>query len=330
MARPLRIQYPKAVYHVTCRGIERRSIYKDDKDRRTFLETLVASSKIYNIRIYSYVLMSNHFHLLIETPLGNLSEFMRHFNITYTRNYNVRHKRAGNLYQGRYKSILVDKESYLSMLSRYIHLNPVKIKSMKARSEAEKRKYLRNYKWSSLPGYIDLRKVKDFIDYTFVLEEYGGDDKKGRAAYRDRIYNEISIKQDIKDRIIGQSILGTDKFIEMISEKYLSVVNDTRENPALKEIQKYQAKDKIIRVIERETGEKIDAIKKQRGSLRQIVMDVLYRFGGLKGTEIGTLLGVDYSTVSLGRKRLREKLLKDQELRRVLHKIEGGLSIAKI
>ncbi len=327
MARPLRIQYPGAVYHVTCRGIERKSIYKDDKDRKTFLEILVTSSKIYNIKIYSYVLMSNHFHLLIETPLGNLSEFMRHINITYTRNYNVRHKRAGNLYQGRYKSILVDKESYLSILSRYIHLNPVKIKSIKGRTEKEKRQYLRKYKWSSLPGYIDQRKVQDFIDYAFVLEEYGGDDKNGRAAYRDRIYNEISIKQDIKERIVGQSILGTDKFIEWIFEKHISVATEKRERPALKEIQKYQAKDKIIKVIEKETGEKIGAIKKQRGSLRQVVMDMLYRFGGLKGTEIGELLSVDYSTVSLGRKRLREKLRKDRELRRLLIKIEDRLSI---
>ena len=213
------------------------------------------------------------------------------------------------------------------MLSRYIHLNPVKIKSMKGRSEKEKKQYLRKYKWSSLPGYIDQRKVQDFIDYTFILEEYGGDDKNGRAAYRDRIYNEISIKQDIKEKIIGQSILGTDKFIEWISKKHLSAATDKRERPALKELQKYQAEDKIIKVIEKETGEKISAIKKQRGSLRQIVMDVLYRFGGLKGVEIGAILGVDYSTVSQGRKRLREKLRKDRELRHLLSKIEDRLSI---
>ena len=327
MARPLRIQYPGAVYHVTCRGNERKSIYKDDKDRKTFLEILAASSKIYNIKIYSYVLMSNHFHLLVETPLGNLSEFMRHINITYTRTYNVRHKRAGNLYQGRYKSILVDKASYLSMLSRYIHLNPVKTKSMKGRTENEKKQYLKKYKWSSLAGYTDERKVLGFVDYTFILDEYGGDNNNGRTAYRDRIYNEISINHDIKEKIIGQSILGTDKFIEIVSEKYLSASTDKRESPSLKELQRYQAEEKIIKVIEKETGVKIDAIKKQRGSLRQIVMDVLYRYGGLKGVEIGALLGVDYSTVSQGRGRLREKLRKDHELRSLLNKIEGRLSI---
>ena len=198
---------------------------------------------------------------------------------------------------------------------------------MKGRTDNEKKQYLKKYKWSSLPGYIDQRKVQDFIDYTFVLEEYGRDNKKGRAAYRERIYNEISIKQDIKEKIIGQSILGTDKFIEWISEKYLSAASDQRERPALKALQRYQPEDKIIKVIEKETGTKINAIKKQRGSLRQIVMDVLYRFGGLKGVEIGRILGVDYSTVSQGRKRLREKLRKDLELMHLLSKIEDRLSI---
>ncbi len=123
MARPLRIQYPGAVYHVTCRGNERQDIFKDDADRKRFLQILIQSVNIYSVKLFSYVLMSNHFHLLIETPKGNLAEFMRKFNITYTGYYNRRHDRVGHLYQGRYKSILVDKNEYLSILSRYIHLN---------------------------------------------------------------------------------------------------------------------------------------------------------------------------------------------------------------
>ena len=174
MARPLRIQYSGAVYHVTCRGNERKEIFKDDRDRKTFLEILAYSSKIYNIKIFSYMLMENHFHLLIETPLGNLGEFMRHFNITYTGYYNRRHNRTGHLYQGRYKSILVDKESYLSVLSRYIHLNPVRIQAMEKNTDEEKIQHLRNYTWSSLPGYINKGKREQFLDYAMVLEEYGG------------------------------------------------------------------------------------------------------------------------------------------------------------
>jgi len=126
MARPLRVQYPNAVYHVTCRGNEQKPIFRDDIDRKTLLKKLVQSMDIYTVKLYSYVLMNNHFHLLLETPLGNLGEFMRRFNISYTGYFNYRHKRSGHLFQGRYKSILVDKESYLSILSRYIHLNPVR------------------------------------------------------------------------------------------------------------------------------------------------------------------------------------------------------------
>ena len=134
MARPLRIQYPGAVYHLTHRGNEKKAIFHDDADRKQFLALLAQSIEIYDVILHSYVLMSNHFHLLAETPLGNLSEFMRHFNITYTSYFNRRYKRSGNLYQGRFKSFLIDKENYLSRVSRYIHLNPVKIKTMNSKT----------------------------------------------------------------------------------------------------------------------------------------------------------------------------------------------------
>jgi len=163
MSRPLRIQYEGAVYHVTCRGNERKDIFKDDTDRQRFLRSLNQAVNIYSIKLCSYVLMSNHFHLLLETPLGNLSEFMRNFNITYTGYYNRRHKRVGHLYQGRYTSVLVDKDSYLSVLSRYIHLNPVRIKAHAKTPLREKIRFLQVYPWSSLPGYLNKREKEPFI-----------------------------------------------------------------------------------------------------------------------------------------------------------------------
>ena len=326
MARALRIQYPGAVYHVTCRGNERKEIFKDDFDKKNFLKILTDSRRIYNIKIHAYVLMTNHFHLLIETPMGNVSEFMRHFNITYTGNYNRRHKRAGHLYQGRYKSILVEKETYLSMLSRYIHLNPVNIKGIKGTDEREKIQYLNKYKWSSLPGYINKKKKQEFIDYSFVLDEYGGDNDRGRTTYKNRIFNELTMKQDIKENIIGQSILGRDEFIEWVKNKYLKTETDKRERPSLRGLHSYRAEDEIIRVFEKETGRDIEDIKKERGSLRQVIMDLLYRIGGMKGAEIGRIMGVDYSTVSQGRKRLSEKLQKDMKLRQMVSQLERKLS----
>src|SRR4030043_561024 len=325
MARPLRIQYSGAAYHATCRGNERKEIFKDDRDRETFLEILTRSSRIYNIKIFSYILMENHFHLLIETPLGNLGEFMRHFNITYTGYYNRRHNRVGHLYQGRYKSILVDKESYLSVIARYIHLNPVRIKAMERKTDEEKIQHLRNYRWSSLPGYINKGEREQFVDYAIVLEEYGGDNERGRLAYKKRIDADISEKLEIRDKIIGQSIIGGEEFIKWVKKELLEKQKD-RECPSLREIQRYKAKEKIIKAIEKESGKGLEEIKREKGNIRQIAMDLLYRTGGLKGAESGKLMGVDYSTVSQERKRLREKIEKDRKLRQIEDRIEKRLS----
>lgn len=183
MARPLRIQYPGAVYHVTCRGNARRNIFLKDDDRQGFLQILSKSLDIYSILLHGYVLMENHFHLLVETPLGNLSEFMRHFNITYTSYFNRRHQRVGHLYQGRYKSILVEKDAYLSILSRYIHLNPIRVQTFETGSHKHQAEHLLQYPWSSLPGYLDKSKRNGMVGYALVLADYGGDTPKGRAAY---------------------------------------------------------------------------------------------------------------------------------------------------
>ncbi|GBE00096.1 transposase IS200 like protein [bacterium BMS3Abin07] len=325
MTRPLRIQYEGAVYHVTCRGNERRAIFKDDADRKTFLDILRKSLDIHKVRLYSYVLMKNHFHMLVETPLGNLGEYMRHFNISYTGYYNRRHRRVGHLYQGRYKSIIVDRDEYLSELSQYIHLNPVRIRAKKNMPDEEKAEYLKNYRWSSLPGYLISRKQEPFVDYSLVLSEYGGNSTAGRRAYRKRILINIAEGLEVKDKIIGQSILGGDDFIEWIKETFIKGKKD-RESPALRQLKQYRTRDEIMGVIEKETGKSFEKIKESKGSQRQIAMDMLYRTGGLKGTEIGELLGVDYSTVSQGRKRLREKMERDRKLRGLVHRIEEKLS----
>jgi REP element-mobilizing transposase RayT len=114
MARPLRIEYPGAFYHVTCRGNERREIFADDRDRKRFLEILAESKEIYGVEVHGYVVMANHFHLMVMTPEANLQKFMQRFNTSYTVYFNRRHRRSGHLYQGRYKAILVDADNYWS------------------------------------------------------------------------------------------------------------------------------------------------------------------------------------------------------------------------
>lgn len=322
MARPLRIQYPGAVYHITCRGNERRDIFRDDKDRYTFLELLKDSLETYSPILYTYVLMDNHFHLLLETPLGNLSEFMRHLNISYTSFFNRRYDRCGHLYQGRYKSILVDKEGYLIVLSRYIHLNPVRVKYLEKRDLKEKLAYLKRYPWSSLPGYIYIKNKVPWIDYSSVLEGYGGDNNKRRRSYLKVIGSDLSNGLEIKKE--AQSLIGRDEFIDWVRNTFIKEKN--REIPATTQLNR-RPKQEVLEVIEEETGQGRKAILYKRGILRQIAMEFLYRASGLTGPEIGSMMKVDYSTVSQNRKRLREKLKRDNRLEGLFRRIEYRLSI---
>jgi REP element-mobilizing transposase RayT len=322
MARPLRIQYPGAVYHITCRGNDRKNIFRDNLDRKKMLEILVHSLMVYKVKLFSYVFMDNHFHLLVETPLGNLSEFMRQFNITYTGYYNRRHKHIGHLYQGRYKSILVDKEAYLAVLSRYIHLNPVKVKGTLKLPIEERIKKLKGYQWSSLHGYININKRLSYIDYGMVLGEYGGDTEMAGKKYKDLLYIELSKDVDIKDKIIGQSIIGRAEFIEGVREKFIDKDN-IREIPAVKEIHRYRSEKEIISAIKKETGKGLNELRQDKGIYRQITMDLLYRHGGMKGEEIGKIFGVGYTSVSQERRRLANKVQEDRKIRDLVIRIEG-------
>ena len=128
MARPLRIEYPGAYYHVTSRGNDRSAIFTDDADKRRFLEILETTSNLFGVEVHGYVMMENHFHLILMTPMANLQKFMQRFNSAYTVSFNRRHHRTRHLFQGRYKALLIDRDTYLLELSRYLHLNPVRIK----------------------------------------------------------------------------------------------------------------------------------------------------------------------------------------------------------
>ena len=154
MARQLRIEFPGAFYHVTSRGNERKAIFKSQRDREKFLSYLESASKRYGAIIHVYCLMDNHYHILIETPLGNLSRIMQHINGAYTTYFNIQRKRAGHLFQGRYKSILIEADVYAKELSRYIHLNPIRAGIVDT-PEA--------YKWSSFQYYAIEREAPQWL-----------------------------------------------------------------------------------------------------------------------------------------------------------------------
>jgi putative transposase len=324
MARPLRIFYPNAVYHVTCRGNERKNIFRDDHDRRLFLEKLKTSIEIYGVKVQAYVLMSNHFHLIVETPKANLSDFMRHFNIAYTGAYNRRHKRVGHLYQGRYKAILVDKDSYLLELSRYLHLNPVRIKSSRERSYQEQIRTLERYIWSSLGGYIDTKKKVPWITYDQVLNQVGG----SRTKYKE------FVKEGMKtgyrtpwDKVEGQMVLGDKRFLQKLKGKWEKAAS-RREQPSARAFSAVDS-EAVIGAASAYFKIAIDELIKKRTRYRDersVVMNLMYRLSAISQAEIGrTLGGLDYTAVSRERKRLRDKIAVDQKLRRAMENLETKL-----
>ncbi|MEW6187666.1 MAG: transposase [Thermodesulfobacteriota bacterium] len=326
MSRPLRIQYPGAVYHVICRGNDRKVIFREDQDRKTFVEILEDSREIYQVILYAWVLMENHFHLLVETPLGNLDRFMRRFNISYTGYFNRKYDRVGHLYQGRYKSILVEKESYLSQLSRYIHLNPIRMKEMASSTPKEKMDYLLVYPWSTLMGYLEGRYKIAEVEYGTILEEFGGDNPKGRRAYQKRITEDIREELMSPGEIVGQSILGTENFIERIKTDILGQEMD-RELKGGRQLKGYKARQKVLTALIKELGISEAALLAERGDIRGLAMELLYRVGGLTGVEIGKIYKISYNAVSQERKRLMTRMKGDPNLKKkywsLLEKVRG-------
>ena len=200
MARQLRVEYPGAIYHVTCRMVggepslrsyggtgwaPERRLFRDEADHERFFERLSERVEQFHIRLYLFVLMTNHFHLVFETPEANCSKFMQSLSTAYTVYYNLRHGRHGHLLDGRFKAKLVEGDDYLLALSRYVHLNPVQIGTIKQKPIKERIKALRAWRWSSYPSYIGKRKALDFVEYGPLLAEMSGKRSEWPKRYRE-------------------------------------------------------------------------------------------------------------------------------------------------
>ena len=189
MARPVRIEFAGAIYHVTSRMIgswrdRRERLFRDNRDYQRFVHRLEQSVTNAGIRLYLFCLMSNNFHLVLETPEGNLSRFMHHLTTAYTIYYNLRHRRHGHLLDGRFKAKLVSGDGYLLRLSRYVHQNPVWVAGWKSKPRKERIVHLHAYPWSSYPSYIGGAKPLSFVDYTPILAMVGSRRGRSRSAYR--------------------------------------------------------------------------------------------------------------------------------------------------
>lgn len=274
MARPLRIEFPGAVYHVTSRGNAQASIFLDDIDRSTFLAVLGLTMRRFNVICHAYCLMTNHFHLLLETPDANLSKAMRQFNSVYTQAFNRRHGRVGHVLQGRFKSIVVDREAYLLELCRYIVLNPVRAGMVKEPGR---------YPWSSYRATAGLGKKPDFLVVDWILEQFGADRAQARKEYRLFVKAGLDADSPWND-LKGQCLLGDGPLLE----KLFPLLKD---KSALKEIPRVQ------RFADRPALEEIFHGTEDRTQRDAAILKACNEYGYTQ-TQIAAATGLHYSTVS--------------------------------
>jgi len=214
MARPWRIEFEDAVYHVTSRGNNRQKIFLDDEDRGFFLECLGRASQRFELDVLAFCLMDNHFHLFLRTQRPNLSRAMHWLNGTYTGHFNWRHKRCGHLLQGRYKSVLLADDEHYLHLSMYIHLNPVRAGLVE---------HPREYSWSSYRDYVNRKSRFAWLNREEILSHYGTRKLSRTRDYARECLGLIGKKPGFVDELKASAILGPREAVERIVAKYRPV-----------------------------------------------------------------------------------------------------------
>jgi REP element-mobilizing transposase RayT len=220
MARPIRVEFAGAVYHVMARGNERRDIFRDDRDRERFLDTLAGVVEQYGWRLNAYCLMGNHYHALIGTPRGNLSRGMGWLQATYTARFNARHRRRGHLFSGRYKAQLIEADEYARWLVEYLHLNPVRPTNKRQRLEPARQEELKRYRWSSHADYAGLRRQTPAWLCLEWQRYWGRSKREAVAEYRKAVRQAFGrVVSSPWEQVRRGLILGSDALYDQVKQR---------------------------------------------------------------------------------------------------------------
>jgi len=319
MARPLRIQFEGAVYHVTGRGNERKKIYYSKRDYERFKEYIAEAKEKYRFVLHGYVLMTNHYHLLIETPEKNLSKIMHHINSSYTTYTNVKRKRSGHLFQGRYKAIVVEKDNYLLELSRYLHLNPVRAKIVEKPED---------YPYSSYSSYISPH-CEALVTRSVILEMFRTNESEARKQYR--TFLEAGLDGAMESpmmKVYGGMILGSLDFIKEILGK---VEEGELEKEAIsyrKALQAPLGADEVLSAVCKHYGiSREEATSGGRGEVRKMCLYLMKKYTVATIREIcGLLGGLKYEALAKMYQRFLRELAENSQLRKEAEKIGKALS----
>ncbi len=319
---------------MTARGEHREALYGDDGDRRHFLELLEEMRKRYRVKVLAYVLMENHYHLMVATPEANLSRAIQWLNVSYSVWFNRRRQEVGHVFQGRFKAIVVDGESWGLLLSEYIHLNPIRLKVLgqgkrERRADGQglgkapdpemvKRRLtkLRSYRWSSYRAYAGYGKSPEWLDRDELLARAGG-----AAKYRG--YVEERVRQGVEEHPWEQVkwglVLGTESFARNLRKR----LSGGREMPGKSELRQRISFAEVVKVVEQVSGEKWEDFRDRHGDKRRdLVLWVARRCTGLTLAELGQAAdGMDYAAVTMAIRRFPKACERDGDLQRLAKRV---------
>lgn len=312
MARKARVHFPGALYHVLCRGNQGQDIFEDDRDRQRYLDLLQESQKRFGYRLYAYVLMRNHVHHLVEIGQTPLSKVMQNILFRYTRYWNGRYGKRGHLFQGRYRAILCEKESYLLELIRYLHLNPVRSKIVNDPSQ---------YPWSSHRAYVE-GNGRGWIALEEVLPRWGRSRGPAVAAYERFVRGGFreGHRMDLYE-VVDQRYLGDEAFVERVEHRVLE-----REPPQVVEVGWAEVREGVCRQL----GISAPAVfhrgrGRESARIKRVMAWVGREVGGFTNQEMAKHLGQDPAVLSRGLGKLAEELGKDRDFQRVVENLCNAL-----
>lgn len=310
MARPLRLEYEHAIWHVTARGNEQRDIFRDDTDRERFVLMLSQTVTRFGWRLFAWVLMSNHYHLLIQTPQPNLSRGMHWLNARYAQWFNLRHDRRGHLFQGRFHGALIEKESYLLTVARYVVLNPVRAGLVENPAD---------WYWSSYRQTAGIEAPAPWLGASELLETFGGAAPRGCKEYV------AFVEQDRQPspwmQLVGQMYLGTKPWITQIEGRITSAPRSP-EHPRLQLELGRPTLDDILNVVAKTFDSTIEHLQAESGramSGKSVAAFIAFEDGLHRQTDIATALAIrGRSSVSAIVRRCRDALIVNEPLRELV------------
>ena len=304
MSRPWRIEFQGALYHVLSRGNEQGDIFIDDKDRNGFINLIGEMSDRFDVDIFAYVLMNNHYHILLRTNNANLSKAMQWMGVTYTRRFNNRHARSGHLFQGRFKSLIIQNDAYLIQASCYIHGNPMRAGIVKR---------LMDYKWSSYPIYAYNRKSPEWLQTITILSQFNT--KNPHLSYRKKMQQYSGEEKSILEDIHYGLFVGTTKFSDKLKSRFLKEIPHPEMPQQMKLLKDHDPKQLINRISKLlgcnlKTFRESLRISETDKTDRDLMIYILWNTGRFTNQNVAKLFGLSYSSVSrrvsIVRNRLRE------------------------